>query len=120
PEVQQKLHAEYYAARRGYLIKTGDAEVKAAAQAKEDADALAKGNYVPHVIEPSAGVDRLLLALICHAFDEEEVTDEKGNKETRTVLRFHPRVAPVKAGVFPLLRNKPDLVAKAQEVRDLL
>jgi glycyl-tRNA synthetase len=83
-------------------------------------DQEAYARYVPHVIEPSAGVDRLILALICNAFDEEEVTDEKGNSETRVVMRFHPRVAPVKAGVFPLLRNKPELVTKALAVRDLL
>jgi glycyl-tRNA synthetase len=76
--------------------------------------------YVPHVIEPSAGVDRLILALICNAYDEEEVTDEKGNKEIRTVMRFHPRVAPVKVGIFPLLKNKPALVEKALAIRDLL
>jgi len=76
--------------------------------------------YIPHVIEPSTGVDRLVLALICEAFDEEEVTDEKGKTEVRTVLRFHPRVAPIKVGVFPLLKNKPALVQKALEVRDLL
>ncbi len=83
-------------------------------------DETVKEKYIPHVIEPSAGVDRLLLALICNAFDEEEITDEKGNKETRVVMRFHPRVAPIKAGVFPLLRNKPELVKKALAVRELL
>src|SRR5205823_9497508 len=54
------------------------------------------------------------------AFHEEEVTDDKGNKETRVVMRFHPRIAPIKVGVFPLLKNKPELVKKALEVRDLL
>ncbi|MEY5062949.1 MAG: Glycyl-tRNA synthetase, partial [Verrucomicrobiota bacterium] len=44
----------------------------------------------------------------------EEVADEKGNKESRVVLRFHPRMAPVKAGIFPLLKNKPELVEKAR------
>jgi len=83
-----------------------------------DQEATAK--YIPHVIEPSAGVDRLLLALICNAYDEEEVTDEKGKVEVRTVMRFHPRVAPIKVGIFPLLRNKPALVEKAVAVRDLL
>ncbi|MDB6154856.1 MAG: glycyl-tRNA synthetase [Chthoniobacteraceae bacterium] len=83
-----------------------------------DQEAAAK--YVPHVIEPSAGVDRLLLALLCNAFDEEEVTDEKGKSETRIVMRLHPRVAPIKVGIFPLLKNKPELVSKAIEVRDLL
>jgi glycyl-tRNA synthetase len=42
------------------------------------------------------------------------VADEKGNKESRVVLRFHPRMAPVKAGIFPLLKNKPELVEKAR------
>jgi glycyl-tRNA synthetase len=72
------------------------------------------------VIEPSAGVDRLILALICEAFEEEEVTDDKGQKEVRTVLHFHPRVAPIKVGIFPLLKNRPELVQKALEIRDLL
>ncbi|MDQ6764726.1 MAG: glycine--tRNA ligase, partial [Verrucomicrobiota bacterium] len=79
-----------------------------------------KARFVPHVIEPSAGVDRTLLALICEAYDEETVTDEKGKSETRTVMRFHPRMAPIKVGVFPLLKNKPELVAKAREVHALL
>ena len=83
-------------------------------------DQEANQRYVPHVIEPSAGVDRLILALLTEAFEEEEVTDEKGQTEVRTVLRFHPRVAPIKAGIFPLLKNKPALVSKALEVRDML
>ncbi len=66
------------------------------------------------MVEPSAAVDRTVLALICEAYHEEEVTDEKGGKETRVVLRFHPRMAPVKAGIFPLLKNKPELVEKAR------
>lgn len=81
---------------------------------------LFKGNYVPHVIEPSAGLDRMALAVIAKAYDEFEKTDDKGKKETITVLRFHPRVAPIKVGVFPLLKNKPELVAKAREVYALL
>lgn len=79
-----------------------------------------KARFVPHVIEPSAGVDRTVLALICNAYDEETVTDEKGKSETRIVLRFHPRMAPVKCGVFPLLKNNPELVAKAREIVTLL
>ena len=81
---------------------------------------LFKGNYVPHVIEPSAGLDRMALAVIAKAFDETVKTDDKGKSETITVLRFHPRVAPIKCGVFPLLKNKPELVAKAREVYALL
>ncbi len=79
-----------------------------------------KQRFTPHVVEPSAGVDRTVLALLCEAYDEETVTDEKGKNETRVVLRFHPRVAPIKAGVFPLLKNQPALVAKAREVQALL
>jgi glycyl-tRNA synthetase len=74
-----------------------------------------KAHLVPHVVEPSAGVDRTVLALLCDAYAEETVTDDKGKAETRTVLRFHPRIAPVKCGVFPLLKNNPSLVAKAKE-----
>lgn len=79
-----------------------------------------KQRFIPHVIEPSAGVDRTVLALLCEAFAEETVTDEKGKSETRIVLRFHPRMAPIKAGIFPLLKNNPQLVAKAREVQALL
>lgn len=81
---------------------------------------LFKGNYLPHVIEPSAGLDRLALAALSSAFDEETVTDDKGKAETRTVMRFHPRIAPVKCAIFPLLKNKPELVAKARELVALL
>jgi len=58
--------------------------------------------------------------LICNAYSEDQMPDEKGKLETRVVLKFHPRVAPVKVGVMPLLKNKPDLVAKARQLRDLL
>ena len=81
---------------------------------------LFKGLYIPHVIEPSAGLDRLALAILTNAFDEEEVTDERGKSEIRTVLHFHPRIAPIKVGVFPLLKNKPELVAKAREIVAML
>ncbi|CAB4243345.1 Glycine--tRNA ligase [Methylacidimicrobium sp. AP8] len=76
--------------------------------------------YIPHVIEPSGGVDRTFLALLCEAYDEEDVAAEGGKVEKRVVLRFSPRVAPIKAGVFPLLKNNEELVRKAREVADLL
>jgi glycyl-tRNA synthetase len=120
PEKQAELAQRYFNARLKYLTKSGVPEEKATAEAKEDADGLAKGQYIPHVIEPSAGVDRLILALIANAFSETTSTDEKGKSEVRTVMKFHPRVAPVKVGVYPLLKNKPELVAKAKEVFQLL
>jgi glycyl-tRNA synthetase len=79
-----------------------------------------KQRFVPHVVEPSAGVDRTVLALICEAYSEDEAPDEKGKMETRLVLRFHPRMAPIKCGIFPLLRNNAQLVAKAKEIVDLV
>lgn len=81
---------------------------------------LFKGNYVPHVIEPSAGLDRLALAILSQAYNEVQKTDDKGKTETLTVMRFHPSIAPIKVGVFPLVKNKPELVAKARGVYDLL
>ena len=101
-------------------IADNEAQAQAELEAKEFHEKLARGAFLPHVIEPSAGADRLILALICNAYQEEEITDEKGKKEVRTVLRFHPRVAPVKVGIFPLLKNRPELVQKAIAVRDLL
>src|ERR1700682_6378219 len=79
-----------------------------------------KQRFIPHVVEPSAGVDRTVLALLCNAYDEETVTDEKGKSETRIVMRFHPRMAPVKVGVFPLLKNNEQLVAQAREIQTAL
>ncbi|MSU63240.1 MAG: glycine--tRNA ligase [Pedosphaera sp.] len=111
-----ELSNRYYEARLKYLTKSGVEVEKAARDAKEDADNLAKGQYIPHVIEPSAGVDRLILALVANAYSEATSTDDKGKSETRVIMKFHPRVAPIKVGVFPLLKNKPELVAKAREV----
>ena len=84
-----------------------------------------KEKYIPHVVEPSAGVDRIALALICSAYAEEEVEPTSaevsaGKGEMRVVMRFAPRIAPVKVAVFPLLRNKPPLIEKAHEVFKLL
>ncbi|MBN1879466.1 glycine--tRNA ligase [bacterium] len=76
--------------------------------------------YHPYVIEPSAGLDRTVLAILCDAYREEILTDSKGNQDVRTVFRFHPRIAPVTVAVFPLLRNRPELVDKAERVFGLL
>ena len=60
-----------------------------------------KEKYIPYVIEPSLGADRVTLAFLCAAYDEEELADG----DMRTVLRFHPAIAPVKVGVFPLSKK---------------
>ena len=71
--------------------------------------------YVPHVIEPAGGVDRALLAFLVDAYDEEEVAGRK-----RVVLRLHPRIAPVKAAVLPLIAKDDRMVAKARELYEEL
>src|SRR3990167_5670976 len=70
---------------------------------------------VPHVIEPSLGVDRSVLAVLASAYTEDELGGEK-----RVYLRFPKNIAPIRAAVFPLLKNKPELVSKAREVYESL
>ena len=71
---------------------------------------------IPHVIEPSLGVDRGLLAILLSSYQEEEL----GEGDVRIVLKLKPTIAPVQVAVFPLLKNKPELVAKAREIYDAL
>ena len=70
---------------------------------------------VPHIIEPSFGVDRTILAVLTSAYTEDEL-----GGEPRSYLKFNSAVAPIKAAVFPLLKNKPELVAKAREIYMML
>jgi glycyl-tRNA synthetase len=78
-------------------------------------DDVAGEKFVPHVIEPSYGVDRVMFALLNEAYTEDELNGEK-----RVYLKFKPNIAPVKVAVFPLLKNKPELVTKAREVFDMI
>lgn len=71
--------------------------------------------FVPHVIEPSFGVERVVMAVIASAYTEDEVNGEK-----RIVMKFPEHLAPVKYCVSPLLKNKPELVEKAREVYNML
>jgi glycyl-tRNA synthetase len=68
-------------------------------------DDLTNERYTPHVIEPSAGADRATLAFLCEAYTIDEQPDEKGKMQTRTVMKFHPRLAPIKAAIFPLVKK---------------
>ena len=70
---------------------------------------VAKYRFLPHVIEPSAGADRFTLAVLCEAYAEDEI-----GGEARTVMRFHPRLAPIKAAVLPLV-NKDGMPENADE-----
>ena len=71
--------------------------------------------FIPHVIEPSFGVERALMAVLSAAYTEDEVNGDK-----RVVMRFPEHLAPVRFAVSPLVRNKPELVAKAREVYNVL
>jgi glycyl-tRNA synthetase len=81
-----------------------------AADAAKEAKSKFPYRFIPHVIEPSAGADRFTLAVLCEAYAEEKVGDE-----TRTVMRFHPRLAPIKAAIFPLV-NKEGMPGIAQRL----
>ena len=70
-----------------------------------------KERFTPHCIEPSFGLDRAILAVLCEAYTEDELGGEK-----RIFLKLKPSIAPVKVAAFPLLKNKPELVNKAREV----
>jgi glycyl-tRNA synthetase len=65
-----------------------------------------KERYIPYVIEPSGGVDRATLAFLCEAYTEDQAPDENGAMQTRTVMKLHPRLAPVKVAVFPLVKKE--------------
>ncbi len=80
-----------------------------AEQSLEYTDPYTGQKIVPHVIEPAVGVDRLFLMVLCDAYWQDE-------ENKRTVLKLHPRLAPYKVAVFPLVKNKPDLVKKARAV----
>ena len=68
-------------------------------------DDLTNETFIPHVIEPSAGADRATLAFLCEAYTEDEAPDENGKLQARVVLKLHPRLAPIKAAVFPLVKK---------------
>ena len=71
--------------------------------------------YLPHVIEPSFGLDRTVLTVLIDAYNEEKVGEEE-----RVVMKFKPSLAPVQVAVFPLLKNKEELIKKAREVHTML
>ena len=71
--------------------------------------------FIPHVIEPSMGVERTMLAVLLSAYTEDELGGEK-----RVYLKLNKKIAPIRAAVFPLLKNKPELVNKAREIYDSL
>ncbi len=77
-------------------------------------DPTTKENYIPHIIESSAGVGRTILMLLVEAYTEEPIE----GKEERVVMKFPRKLAPIKVAVIPLLKNKPDLIEKARKIYD--
>jgi glycyl-tRNA synthetase len=73
-------------------------------------------NYVPYVVETSIGCDRMFLAQVSLALQEETVPDADGKESTRTVMKLNPAVAPVKCAILPLLKNKEELTKAAEDI----
>jgi glycyl-tRNA synthetase len=78
-------------------------------------DEAEKRRYVPHVVEPAAGCDRAAMAFLVDAYDEEELPGKDGKVDVRTVLHFHPRIAPITCAVFPLVK-KEGMPERAQAI----
>ena len=86
-------------------------------------DTETKEKFVPYVIEPSCGVERTMLAVLCDAYEEIEggrTTTTESVKEIETLLRINKKIAPVKVAILPLVKNKPEIAGKAREVYELL
>ncbi|HOX93135.1 MAG TPA: His/Gly/Thr/Pro-type tRNA ligase C-terminal domain-containing protein, partial [Spirochaetales bacterium] len=72
--------------------------------------------YVPYIVETSAGLTRQMLMILCDAYDEEKVADKGNDDDWRTVMRFHPALAPITVAVLPLMK-KDGLAELAQDIR---
>lgn len=96
--------------RTDYDLKAHQAS---SGQSLEYADPITGDKFIPHVIEPAVGVNRLFLAVLCDSYHQDQ-------DKQRTVLSLKPHLAPYQAAIFPLLKNKPELVAKAKAVHDAL
>lgn len=77
-------------------------------QSMEYIDPVSNERYIPYVIEPSLGADRMALAFLCDAYDEETLTGDDGKTDTRVVMHFHPFLAPYKAAVLPLTKKQAE------------
>ncbi len=97
-----------------------DAHMKLSGKDLRFFDEASKAHYTPILIESSAGMDRTTLTMLIDAYEKETVTDAGGKQSERTVLHFHPYIAPVQVGVFALARNKPELVERARAIEAAL
>jgi glycyl-tRNA synthetase len=97
-----------------------DAHMKLSGKDLQFFDEVSKSRYTPILIESSAGMDRTTLTMLIDAYENETVASDDGKVTQRIVLRFHPKIAPIQVGVFPLARNKADLVNRAQAIEGAL
>ncbi len=94
-----------------------DAHMKLSGKDLSFFDEASKSRYTPILIESSAGMDRTTLTMLVDAYENETTVDPESGKETkRVVLHFHPKIAPVQVGIFPLARNKSELVDRARNI----
>lgn len=116
-DLRSHMEGKLVATPSGLVVEQGpDGKPKHRGSGKDLSyfDEITRERYVPHVIEPSAGADRGTLAFLCAAYAEEEVKGEK-----RVVMRFHPRLAPVKAAIFPLEKDDAMTGVAKQLYREL-
>jgi len=97
-----------------------DAHMKLSGKDLRFFDEAGKTHYTPLLIESSAGMDRTTLTVLVDAIERERSVDPNGKETERTVLRFHPFIAPVQVAVFSLARNKPELVERARAIEAAL
>ena len=97
-----------------------DAHMKLSGKDLRFFDEASKAHYTPILIESSAGMDRTTLTMLIDAYEKEKSVDPNGKETERTVLRFHPFIAPVQVAVFSLARNKPELVERARGIEKAL
>src|SRR6476469_120312 len=111
PAEAQQWHEHWLAERMAWYERIGVRADHLRLRAHEAHDPPTNERFVPHVIEPAAGVGRTLLAVLCDAYDEDDLGGEQ-----RTVLKLHPRLAPIKVAVLPLVRKdgQPELAREIQ------
>ncbi|MBY0232334.1 MAG: glycine--tRNA ligase [Gemmataceae bacterium] len=113
-----RSHTEGKLVKQGseLVVETADGKPRHKGSGKnlQYLDQLTNKKYFPHVIEPSAGADRATLAFLCEAYCEDEAPNDKGAMEKRVVLKLHPRLAPIKAAIFPLFDKEgmPEIAQK--------
>ena len=116
PFGQKELYGLAY--RTDFDLK---AHQSASGQSLEFQDTETCKKFIPHVIEPTFGVERTVLALLCDAYEEVDARSGKGDKsEKEIVLHLNPKIAPIKAAILPLVKNKKEITKTARDIHTIL